>query len=177
MAKAKTSVETLPQTYQTLLERVTNTLQLLHQKLGFDFLIISRTHNICVGTIEPPKSATKRTRVMSNFPRGMLTSYIAPLMDHLQPDELVTIDAKEFGLKTMQSGVSSRAAMIWGAGTYTCLQSKDKKSVELWRLPVGLDKSSLVDTHPTHLQQANTVNTVSTPNRLSRTITNWSLDD
>jgi len=73
--------------------------------------------------------------------------------------------------------VSSRAAMIWGAGTYTCLQSKDKKSVELWRLPVGVDKSSLVDTHPTHLQQANTVNTVSTPNRLSRTITNWSLDD
>jgi hypothetical protein len=69
-------------------------------------------------------------------------------MDNLAYDELVTIPLNGFDIGSLQSSISSRASILWGAGTYTALRTKDKKAIELWRLPQGMDKATLVDPHP-----------------------------
>ena len=169
MAKAKSKVAQLPQTYQTLLDRAITTLKMMKEKANIDFVVYSETYKIKVGTIKLDKVG-KRTRIHSKLPRGTMTAYLAPLMDNVAPDQLVTIPVGSFDLKSVQSSIASRAAILWGKGSYTALQTKDKKAVELWRLPEGMDKATLVDTHPLQIEMP------TKPDRIPRTIT-WSLDD
>lgn len=169
MAKAKPQVAQLPQTYQTLLDRAIATLKMMKDKADIDFVVYSETYNIKVGTIKPEKLG-KRTRIHSKLPRGTMVNYLAPLMDNLAPDELITTPVGTFEVGALQSSIASRAAILWGKGTYTALRTKDKKAVELWRLPEGMDKATLVDPHP--LQIDNAVKA----GRIPRTVS-WSLDD
>jgi hypothetical protein len=60
--------------------------------------------------------------------------------------------------------------MIWGAGTYTALRTKDKKSIELWRLPQGMDKGTLVDPHPMQKEMPTKAD------RADRLVREWTLD-
>jgi hypothetical protein len=167
MAKAKTSVAQLPQTYQTLLERAINTLKMMKDKADIDFVVYSETYNIKVGTIKLDKVG-KRKRIHSKLPRGTMTAFLSPLMDNLAYNELVTIPVGTFDVGSLQSSVSSRASILWGAGTYTALRTKDKKAIELWRLPEGMDKGTLVDPHPTQKEM---------PEKpAARLIREWTLD-
>jgi hypothetical protein len=172
MAKAKTSVAQLPQTYQTMLERAINTLKMMKDKADIDFVVYSETYNIKVGTIKLDKlnNLGKRKRIHSKLPRGTMTAYLSPLMDSLAYDELVTIPVGTFDLGSLQSSISSRASMIWGAGTYTALRTKDKKAIELWRLPQGMDKGTLVDPHPMQKEMPTKAD------RADRLVREWTLD-
>ena len=170
MAKAKTSVAQLPQTYQTMLERAINTLKMMKDKADIDFVVYSETYNIKVGTIKLDKVGKKK-RIHSKLPRGTMTAFLSPLMDHLAYDQLVTIPVGTFDLSSLQSSVSSRASILWGAGTYTALRTKDKKSIELWRLPQGMDKSTLVDPHPMQKEMPTKAD------RADRLVREWSLDN
>lgn len=170
MAKAKTSVAQLPQTYQTMLERAINTLKMMKDKADIDFVVYSETYNIKVGTIKLDKVGKKK-RIHSKLPRGTMTAFLSPLMDHLAYDQLVTIPVGTFDLSSLQSSVSSRASILWGAGTYTALRTKDRKSIELWRLPQGMDKSTLVDPHPMQKEMPTRAE------RADRLVREWSLDN
>ena len=167
MAKAKTSVAQLPQTYQTMLDRAINTLKMMKDKADIDFVVYSETYNIKVGTIKLEKLG-KRKRIHSKLPRGTMTSYLSPLMDNLAYNQLITIPVGTFELNSLQSSVSSRASILWGAGTYTALRTKDKKAIELWRLPQGMDKSTLVDPHPVQKEL---------PLKADRLVRAWTLDN
>ena len=177
MAKAKTSVAQLPQTYQTMLERAINTLKMMKDKADIDFVVYSETYNIKVGTIKLDKlnNLGKRKRIHSKLPRGTMTAFLSPLMDGLAYDELVTIPVGTFDLGSLQSSVSSRASILWGAGTYTALRTKDKKAIELWRLPQGMDKSTLVDPHP--MQKEMPTQEERTRSEALSVINRWSLDN
>ena len=170
MAKAKISVAQLPQTYQTMLERAINTLKMMKDKADIDFVVYSETYNIKVGTIKLDKVGKKK-RIHSKLPRGTMTAFLSPLMDHLAYDQLVTIPVGTFDLSSLQSSVSSRASILWGAGTYTALRTKDKKSIELWRLPQGMDKATLVDPHPMQKEMPTRAE------RADRLVREWSLDN
>ena len=174
MAKAKTSVAQLPQTYQTMLERAINTLKMMKDKADIDFVVYSETYNIKVGTIKLDKVGKKK-RIHSKLPRGTMTAFLSPLMDHLAYDQLVTIPVGTFDLGSLQSSVSSRASILWGAGTYTALRTKDKKAIELWRLPQGMDKSTLVDPHP--MQKEMPTQEERIPREAISAVNRWSLDN
>lgn len=167
MAKAKISVAQLPQTYQTMLDRAINTLKMMKEKADIDFVVYSETYNIKVGTIKLDNLG-KRKRIHSKLPRGTMTGYISPLMDSLEYDQLTTIPVGQYDIGSLQSSISSRATILWGAGTYTALRTKDKKAIELWRLPQGMDKGTLVDPHPMQKE----VNA-----KAVRLIREWSLDN
>ena len=169
MAKAKSKAAQLPQTYQTMLDRAINTLKMMKDKADIDFVVYSETYNIKVGTIKLDKVG-KRKRIHSKLPRGTMTSYLSPLMDSLDYDQLVTIPVGTFDLNSLQSSVSSRASILWGAGTYTALRTKDKKSIELWRLPQGMDKGTLVDPHPMQKEMPTKAD------RADRLVREWTLD-
>jgi hypothetical protein len=174
MAKAKSQVAQLPQTYQTMLERAINTLKMMKDKADIDFVVYSETYNIKVGTIKLEKLG-KRKRIHSKLPRGTMTAFLSPLMDGLAYDELVTIPVGTFDLSSLQSSVSSRASILWGAGTYTALRTKDKKAIELWRLPQGMDKSTLVDPHP--MQKEMPTQEERIPREAISAVNRWSLDN
>lgn len=166
MAKAKTSVAQLPQTYQTMLDRAINTLKMMKDKADIDFVVYSETYNIKVGTIKPEKLG-KRKRIHSKLPRGTMTAYLSPLMDSLDYDKLITIPVGTFDVSSLQSSIASRASLMWGAGTYTALRTKDKKGIELWRLPKDMDKETLVDPHPMQKEM---------PEKAARLVREWTLD-
>ena len=151
MAKQpKNQLETLPTTFQTMLSRAVATLQVIHRQTGVEFLIYSPKHGIQEGTIQPPKmpkGSTKKTRVRSYLPLGTLINYYLPLIENMQPDELIQIPVLDFNIESLQSSIVSKGGQMWGRGTVTCVQSPDKKTVEVWRLPEGFDRSSLLGIH------------------------------
>ena len=147
MAKAKTAVTKLPQTYQTLLDRAITTLRAIQANTGIDFLVVSEKHGIREGTgalIKQHTHEQRRQRAKPKQPHGTLTRYYLPLMRDLQPDEIVVIPCSGFDVNSLQSSVAARANQLWGNRSYTCVLGTDRKSVELWRLPEGLDKSALM---------------------------------
>jgi hypothetical protein len=58
-------------------------------------------------------------------------------MENMEPDDLVQIPVGAFEAGRLQSSVAARATSRWGKGTYTCVVSRDKQFVELWRLPTA----------------------------------------
>lgn len=143
--KPKTlTVADLPLTVQSMLERAIHTLKLIHAKSGVDFVIHSEKYGISEGTIDLSKAVKhKRTR-QNKLPYGTLINYYLPLIKDLQPDDLVQIPAGDFDAHSLQSAISATTNKLWGKGTTSCVMSKDKATIELWRLPAGMEKSDLL---------------------------------
>lgn len=143
--KPKTlTVADLPLTVQSMLERAIHTLKLVHAKSGVDFVIHSEKYGISEGTIDLTKLGKhKRTR-QSKLPYGTLTTYFMPLIKDLQPDDLVQIKVGDFDASGLQGAISATTSKLWGKGSASCVMSADKTMLEVWRLPVGVEKRDLL---------------------------------
>jgi len=131
---------TLPETFERMLEQCAYTLDLLHKRFGIDYLIHSDEHKIDLGTVElRPEEATptRAKRSESATPWGSLSTHYLPYMENMEPDDLVQIPVGNFEAGRLQSSVAARATSRWGKGTYTCVVSRDRQFVELWRLPTA----------------------------------------
>lgn len=143
--KPKTlTVADLPLTVQSMLERAIHTLKLIHAKSGVDFVIHSEKYGITEGTIDLSKAVKhKRTR-QSKLPYGTLINYYMPFIKDLQPDDLVQIPVGDFDAGGLQGAISATMSKMWGKGAASCVMSADKTMLEVWRLPAGMEKSSLL---------------------------------
>lgn len=143
--KPKTlTVADLPLTVQSMLERAIHTLKLVHAKSGVDFVIHSEKYGISEGMIDLTKLGKhKRTR-QSKLPYGTLTTYFMPLIKDLQPDDLVQIPVGDFDASGLQGAISATTTKLWGKGSASCVMSADKTMLEVWRLPVGVEKRDLL---------------------------------
>ena len=143
--KPKTlTVADLPLTVQSMLERAIHTLKLIHAKSGVDFVIHSEKYGITEGTIDLRKAVKhKRTR-QSKLPYGTLINYYMPFIKDLQPDDLVQIPVGDFDAGGLQGAISATTSKMWGKGATSCVMSADKTMLEVWRLPAGMEKSSLL---------------------------------
>lgn len=140
-------VATLPTTFSSMLERAIVTLKSVHAHTGVDFVVYSSEYNIKEGTIDLKKLLVKpkrAKRIRSKLPLGTLTNYYMPYIQEMQPDELVQIPVLDFDIESLQAGVISKAGSMWGRGTVTCMQSKDKTMIEVWRLPEGMTRTSFL---------------------------------
>lgn len=133
---------TLPETFERMLEQCAFTLDLLHKRFGIDYLIHSTEHKLDLGTVElrsEEAPARRGKRSASSTPWGSLSAHYVPYMENVNPDDLVQIPVGDFEATRLQSSVAARATSRWGKGSYTCVVSRDKQFVELWRLPtVGI---------------------------------------
>ena len=143
--KPKTlTVADLPLTVQSMLDRAIHTLKLIHAKSGVDFVIHSEKYGITEGTIDLRKAGKhKRTR-QSKLPYGTLINYYMPFIKDLQPDDLVQIPVGDFDASGLQGAISATTSKMWGKGAASCVMSVDKTMLEVWRLPAGMEKSSLL---------------------------------
>jgi len=131
---------TLPETFERMLEQCAFTLDLLHKRFGIDYLIHSDEHKLALGTVAlqaEEEPATRAKRSASATPWGSLSTHYLPYMENMEPDDLVQIPVGAFEAGRLQSSVAARATSRWGKGTYTCVVSRDKQFVELWRLPTA----------------------------------------
>lgn len=134
---------TLPETFERMLEQCAFTLDMLHKRFGIDYLIHSTEHKLDLGTVElrsEEKTPARRgKRDGSATPWGSLSAHYLPYMENVNPDDLVQIPVGSFDAGRLQSSVAARATARWGKGSYTCVVSRDRQIVELWRLPtVGI---------------------------------------
>lgn len=140
-------VEALSTTFSSMLERAIATLKTLHTHTGVDFVVYSDKYSIKEGTIDLKKTLFKPKRgkrVRSKLPLGTLINYYTPFIQGMQPDQLVQIPVQDFDIESLQASVISKAGAMWGRGTVTCVQSKDKTMVEVWRLPEGMTRDSFL---------------------------------
>ena len=143
--KPKTlTVADLPLTVQSMLDRAIHTLKLIHAKSGVDFVIHSEKYGITEGTIDLSKAVKhKRTR-QSKLPYGTLITYYLPFIKDLQPDDLVQIPVGDFDAHALQGAISAHSTKMWGKGAASCVMNADKTMLEVWRLPVGVEKRDLL---------------------------------
>ena len=146
MAKAKKqpAVEQIPETFQRMLDQAIFTLTMLNKKFGVDFVVYDEARNIEHGTLDLIKQMKNQKRAAPKLAYGTVANYYHPFIRDLQPDELVVIPAGGLDPFTIQSGVSSTAVRLWGKGSVTCVVTKDKSSVEVWRLPEQTSKNMLL---------------------------------
>jgi len=140
--RALRTESTLPETFERMLEQAAFTLDLLHKKYGIDFAIHSPEHNIKLGTVEldfgGEESKPSRKRA-ADQPWGATTAYIRGFAGEMQPDDLVQIPIGSYEIGRLQSATAAWATQTWGKGSYTCVTSRDKQFIEIWRLPtVGI---------------------------------------
>ena len=145
--KPKTpSVDALPLTYQSMLERALHTLKLLHARCGIDFAVHSEAYGLTEGTIDltKPHITAKRKRVQSKLPYGELTTHYMPYIQNMQPDDLVQVPVGKYDWHVLQSSITARGGQLWGRGRVTCVVTKDRTMLEVWRLPDGLEKADML---------------------------------
>jgi len=142
----KKSKHQVPVVFQRMQEQVIAMLSVLNSKIGLEYAIYSEEHDINVATkgMVAGKPA-KRTR-RQTVPFGAYAAIYKPLIQNLPHDGYATIPVNGFNVHHMQSAISAWCSANWGNGSYTCMASKDKRSLELWRFPEGVDASILKGT-------------------------------
>ena len=153
--KPKKSKQQIPVVFQRMQEQVTAMLAVLHNKIGLEYAIYSEEHGINIATkgMTAGKPA-KRVRIQT-VAWGAYAAIYKPLIEDLQPDGYATIPINGYELQNVQSAVSAYCSAKWGNGTYTCMASKDKRSLELWRFPEGVDSTILKGTTDAQLAALN----------------------
>ena len=146
MAKAKKqpAVAPIPETFQRMLEQAIFTLTMLNKKFGVDFVVYDEARKIEHGTLDLIKQMKHHKRASPKLAYGTVSNYYMPFIRDLQPDELVVIPAGDLDPGAIQSGVSSTTVRLWGKGSVTCVVTKDRRNVEVWRLPENASKNMLL---------------------------------
>jgi hypothetical protein len=162
----KKSKQQIPVVFQRMQEQVTAMLAVLHNKIGLEYAIYNEEHGINVATKgmtagKPAKRTRKQTVAF-----GAYAAIYKPLIQNLQPDGYATIPVSGYNVQHMQSAISAWCSSNWGNGSYTCMASKDKRSLELWRFPEGVNASILKGTPDAEIAALN----VEAAPRIPRTV-------
>lgn len=82
-----------------------------------------------------PKAKKEKKKRPSPYPHGELTKYIAPIMEGIKPDQVVTIPVGKYDAERLRSTACSIATAAWGRGTYASTVPKGTDRVEIYRFP------------------------------------------
>lgn len=141
----------IPVVFQRMQEQVTAMLAVLHNKIGLEYALYSEEHGIDIRTKNIGGSAPVKRKRIQTVPFGTYAAIYKPLIENLQPDGYATIPTNGYSLQHMQSAISAYCSDKWGNGSYTCMASKDRRSLELWRFPEGVNASILKGTSEAQL--------------------------
>lgn len=141
----------IPVVFQRMQEQVTAMLAVLHNKIGLEYALYSEEHGIDIRTKNIGGSAPVKRKRIQTVPFGAYAAIYKPLIENLQPDGYATIPTNGYNLQHMQSAISAWCGQNWGNGSYTCMASKDRRSLELWRFPEGVNASILKGTSEAQL--------------------------
>jgi hypothetical protein len=76
----------------------------------------------------------RRKRSRSEHPHGSISAYYLPLIQNMQPGQMVEVPYDKFSPKVLVSGISSRAVDMWGRHSTITAQNSVKKVVEVLRV-------------------------------------------
>jgi len=148
----------VPAVFQRMHDQVTAMLAVLHNKIGLEYALYSEDHGINIATKGMVAGKPAKRKRIQTVPFGAYASVYKPLIENLQPDGYARIPVGKFKIVNVQSAVSAWCSQNWGNGTYTCLTSKDKSHVELWRYPTDVD-ASLINLRGTRAERVGSFST------------------
>ena len=82
---------------------------------------------------EPEKGKPKRKRG-AEHPIGAISAYYLPLIQNMQPGQLVEVPYDKFRPEVLVSGISSRAVGMWGKNSAVTARNPEKKVIEVLRV-------------------------------------------
>lgn len=140
MAKKPTKAAEIPAVFERMQQQVLALLDVLHKRYGLEYALQSEALglNKTTGKI---KLNTKKTRKVGDTPYGSMALVYKPVLAEMEPDAFALIPVGTFNPITLMSAASARASTMWGNKSYSCALSKDRKWIEFWRFPKGVDHS------------------------------------
>jgi len=140
MAKKPTKAVEIPAVFERMQQQVLALLDVLHKRYGLEYALQSEALglNKTTGKI---KLNTKKTRKVGDVPYGSMALVYKPVLAEMAPDGFALIPVGSFNPITLMSAASARASTMWGNKSYSCALSKDRKWIEFWRFPNGVDHS------------------------------------
>ena len=122
--------------------RAVNEAMLVLRNLGCSYMVLDPQ-----GVMHPhgdlsalmPQQKVKAKPMSTRAPRGSVLCYYKPLIDNLQPGDLVTVPytsstGVKYPPKTLHSSISSYTNRTWGAGSITASFNHKAKQLEVLRL-------------------------------------------
>lgn len=121
----------LPAIATKMLTEAMTRLQLLENKFGFQYAIISRDHAVMEGPLAERVAIRARTPRNPGKEHGAVTKYLRPLIEPMQEDEIVCIPYEDFHPRSIYSSAHSLCTRLWGNGTFV-VEATDTH-LEVWR--------------------------------------------
>ena len=140
MAKKPTKAAEIPAVFERMQQQVLALLDVLHKRYGLEYALQSEALglNKTTGRI---KLSTRKIRKSGDAPYGAMALIYKPVLAEMSPDDFGRIPVGAFNAVTLMSAASARASTMWGTKSYSCALSKDRKWIEFWRFPDGIDHS------------------------------------
>ena len=144
MAKKPTTVAPVPEVFARMFKQTMTMLDVLNKKCGLEYSVYSAQLEVNEATEGMARKVIKKTKKReSNAPHGAMALVYKPVLQNMLPDAYASIPVGTFNPLSVQSAVSARASTMWGTKSYSCVVTKDKKHVEIWRFPDDIDTSLL----------------------------------
>ena len=82
-----------------------------------------------------PKAKKDKKKRVSAYPHGEIRKYLLPLLQNVQPDQVVSIPLTKYDAETLRGNACSWCTTVWGSGTYKTAIDKVKNTLEIYRFP------------------------------------------
>ncbi len=126
----------MEQIFVKMLERVVHDLDLLERKGYAGYKVLSNGREFGKLELAKAKAAPKKKRNL-NYELGALRSHYKPYVEHLAPDQVVSIPYKQFEPEHLRGSVCAWCSTTWGKNSYTSTLNPTTKSVEIYRFATG----------------------------------------
>lgn len=144
MAKKPPKAAPVPEIFTRMFQQAMATLAVLNKKCGLEYALYSDQLAVDMATEGMARKSVKKAKKRTNTaPFGAMAMLYKPTLEKMEPDAYASIPIGTFNPLSLQSAVSARASTMWGNKSYSCVVTKDKKHVEIWRYPADIDTSLL----------------------------------
>jgi hypothetical protein len=86
------------------------------------------------GTLELAPPPRQRKDGLPQYPRGETYAYYWPIIEHMEPGDVVKVPFGRFDSTVLSSNISATCSHAWGSGSYVTKRDMDAQNVDILRI-------------------------------------------
>jgi len=86
------------------------------------------------GTLELAPPPRVRKDGLPHYPRGETYAYYWPIMENMQPGDVVKVPFGRFDSTVLSSNISATCSHAWGSGNYVTKRDMEAQNVDILRI-------------------------------------------
>jgi len=86
------------------------------------------------GTLELAPPPRVRKDGLPQYKHGETYAYFWPIMQHMQPGDVVKVPFDRFDSTVLSSNISAHCSRAWGSGNYVTKRDMDAQNVDILRI-------------------------------------------